>query len=174
MQHPVRHNKTARDGVRNSRLRQAARIFVAAAITIAVAGCAGEEAPRLVDHLEEIEFDVPLESAANVALGEFDVPVAVTVDSEQAEPASTWLRLQFKLWAETTPDFKSDLAQAYGHHRGAMNDAIVTIIRTSTADELTDPRLAAIKTRMTDLARPLLGEERVRQLVLTDILTEAL
>jgi hypothetical protein len=174
MQHPVCHHQAARGGVPNSRRSDVARLFVIAATAVIVAGCAGEETPRLVDHMEEIEFDVPLESAASVALGEFDVPVAVTVDSEQAEPAHGWLRLQFKLWAETTPEAKADLSKSYDHHRGAMNDAVVTIVRTSSADELTDPRLAAIKTRMTDLARPLLGEKLVRQLVLTDIRTLAL
>lgn len=156
------------------RLRLVARLVVAGAISVVAVGCASEELPRLVDHLEELEFDVPLESAANIDLGEFDVPVVVTVDSDQAKPETVWMRLKFKLSAETTPDFKAEVTKAYDRHRGAMNDAVVTIIRTSTADELTDSRLAAIKTRMADVARPLLGEERVRQLVLTDILTEAL
>ena len=36
-------------------------------------------------------------------------------------------------------------------------------------DELTDPRLSALKLRMTEAARPLLGDQKMRQLVLDNI-----
>ena len=63
---------------------------------------------------------------------------------------------------------------AYERHHGAMNDAILTIIRHSSADDLTDPRLAAIKARMFEAIGPLLGPDGVRQLVLYNIKTESM
>ena len=45
---------------------------------------------------------------------------------------------------------------------------MLTIIRTSTTDELTDPGLSALKLKMVEAVRPLLGGARLRQLCLPD------
>jgi hypothetical protein len=55
-----------------------------------------------------------------------------------------------------------------------MSDAVISIVRTSSVDELADPRLSAVKARLSDVARPMLGEERVRQLVLNEFDADAL
>jgi hypothetical protein len=143
---------------------------------IALAGCGGARSGRLVDYLDELEFDVPLETAAYVSLGRFDVPIATSKDLTRAskfvqqidERGMVWMRLQFELTAETTPQQEKAVAAAVEKHRGILNDAVLTIVRTSTVDELADPRLAAVQARISELARPLLGESRVRQLVLND------
>jgi hypothetical protein len=54
-------------------------------------------------------------------------------------------------------------------HRGALNDAVLTTVRTSTVEELSDPRLAAVKARLSEITRPMLGEDMVRQLVLNRV-----
>lgn len=154
------------------------RIVVAVALAAIIGGsggCAGEAELRLADYLEELEFDAPLKSAgyATVTIGEFDVPVPVRVNlSEGAK--NGWMRVRFELSAETAPEFEQAVLSAYENHRGAMNDAVVTAVRCCSLDELTDPRLAAVKTRLTACARPLLGADRVRQLVLNKIATEPL
>jgi hypothetical protein len=84
------------------------------------------------------------------------------------------MRLRFDLVAETAPEFQSAVVAASERRRGAINDAVLGIIRSSSIDEITDPRLAAIKSRMTEAARPLLGEGRIRQLVLNKIIAESI
>jgi hypothetical protein len=140
------------------------------------AGCAEEESARLVDFLDELEFDVPLETATYVSLGRYDIPIsasggagsASTFVTKFAEQGLVWMRLQFELTAETTPAQEKELLKLVEKHRGALSDSVLTVVRTSTVDELSDPRLMAINAKLTDMARPILGEELVRQLVLND------
>jgi hypothetical protein len=144
----------------------------AAVLLVAAPGCGGHDEPRLGDYLQELEFDAPLDSACSVALGAFDVPVPVRLKGADKSARRIWIRLSFDLFAETTPDHEKAVVAAAEHHRGALNDALLTIIRTSTAEELTDPRLAALKLRMTEAARPLLGERQTRQLLLVNLMAE--
>jgi len=153
--------------------------LIALALLLAPVGCSKSEGPKLVDFLEEIEFDVPLETASYVSLGKFDIPIAATQQPTDAAPDSApdeafWMRLQFELTAETDPDNEAAVAAEAEAHRGAMSDAVISIVRTSSVDELADPRLSAVKARLTDVARPMLGEERVRQLVFNEFDADAL
>ena len=153
--------------------RRAAHALIACAIFV-TAGCEGVESSRLVDYLDELEFDVPLETAAYVSLGRYDIPISASRRSESkfvqqiAERGLVWMRLQFELTAETTPENEKAILEAAEKHRGSLNDAVLTVVRTSTVDELADPRLAAINARLSEAARPLLGEGLVRQFVFND------
>ena len=159
--------------VRNSRRLCA---ILAGGSLIALFGCDGVKSGRLVDYLDELEFDVPLETATYVSLGRFDIPIATSHDSNRAskfvqqidDRGMVWMRLQFELTAETMPQQEKAVLEAAEKHRGTLNDAVLTIVRTSTIDELADPRLAAVNARISEVARPLLGESRVRQLVFND------
>ena len=121
----------------------------------------------------ELEFDAPLDSTCSVALGKFDVPVHLKTDGATGEDG-VWIRLGFDLYAETSPEDEAALVAAVENHRGPLNDALLTVIRTCAPDELTDPRAAALKLRMTEVARPLLGERLVRQLVIPNLMTQQL
>jgi hypothetical protein len=111
-----------------------------------------------------------------VSLGRYDIPISATGGAgnpstfvtEFAEQGLVWMRLQFELTAETTPTQEKELLELVEKHRGALSDAVLTVVRTSTVDELADPRLTAINAKLTDIARPILGEDLVRQFVLND------
>ena len=149
--------------------------LVVCAVLVA-AGCGGEESARLVDYLDELEFDVPAETAAHVSLGRYEFPIAASASSaggskfvhEVEEEGRTETRLQFEVTAETTPLKEKKLEKAAANHRGGVSDAVLTVLRTSTMDELTDPRLSAVRARLTERTRPMLGEDLVRQLRLND------
>jgi hypothetical protein len=147
--------------------------WVWAALFVACAGCGGSDQARLGDYLDELEFDAPLDSARSVSLGKFDVPVHLKTEGATGAHG-VWIRLSFDLYAETSPEDEAALVAAAQHHRGPLNDALLTVIRTSSPDDLTDPRAAALKLRMTEVARPLLGERLMRQLVIPNLMTEQL
>jgi hypothetical protein len=148
--------------------RSLALVGVLAAVAC---GCSEKGEPRLVDYLAQLEFDVPLESATYVSLGKFDIPaVAHHVPHPEGlanVPAHPhiWMRVQFELTAETTPRWKDAIEKAAKQHRGALSDAVLTVVRTSPVSELADPRLSSINARLTDIVRPMLGEDRVRRLM---------
>lgn len=158
---------------RGAPLRAGVALLAIAATALATGCGGGSDAKRLREYLEEIEFDEPHEAAAYVSLGTFDVPAPARVTREGAN-RTMWVRLSFELFAESAPHDESTVAAAAEQRHGALNDALLTIIRTSSMDELTDPRLSALKLRMTEAAKPLLGEHAVRQLVLDNIRTELL
>lgn len=153
---------------------RAVRACLHAALLLAAVGCADDNTPRLADYLEELEFDAPLESAAYVPLGAYEIPVAYAPADAESGGGPVWMRLSFELLAETAPEHESAVATAAQRRRGDMNDAVLSIVRNSSVDEITDVRLAAIKSRMTQAARSFLGADRVRQLVLNNTITEAL
>ncbi|WP_428307121.1 hypothetical protein [Lacipirellula sp.] len=153
--------------------------LIAVALSAAALGCSKPEGPKLVDYLEEIEFDVPLETASYVSLGKYDIPIAATQDPTDASPEiapdeAFWIRLQFELAAETSPENQPAVAAAVEAHRGVLSDAVISIVRTSSVDELADPKLSAVKARMADVARPLIGPQLVRQFVLNEFDADAL
>jgi hypothetical protein len=143
---------------------------------LAAVGCDGIQSTRLVDYLDELEFDVPLDTATYVPLGRFDIPIAASHTpangskyvAQVAEQGLVWMRLQFELTAETTPAEEKAVLAAAEERRGALNDLVLTIVRTSSVDELADPRLATVNARISEALRPIFGEGRVRQLVFND------
>jgi hypothetical protein len=157
--------------IRDSTCRHGA--WLALLWLLPAAGCADNEQPLLAEYLSGVEVDVALESKAYVELGEFDVPLTIGHRARRGKQPVR-MRLRLVLSAEADPNCKEAVQNAYDRHRGAINDAVVTLIRRSSADDLADPRLSAIKGRMFAAIRPLLGGEGVRQLVLNDIRTEAM
>ena len=161
-------------------IREIAGLRFAAAAALAAAllssGCAKEGPPRLGDYLKELEFDGPREKAAYVWLGRFNVPVAAITEDESSGTTRDprWMRIRFGLSAETAPENESAVKAAARKAKGDLSDAILVVIRSSSAEELGDPRLGAIKARMTETARSLLGQGSFRQLVLSDLATEKL
>jgi hypothetical protein len=159
------------------RLLSSHSAMLLALAVLALPGCrVVDRSPRLADYLDELEFDVPLESASYVTLGEYDIPIAATRRSEveaarlgESTQEPVLMRLHFELTAETAPPYESKVEEAAERHRGALNDAVLTTVRTSTVEELSDPRLAAVKARLSEITRPMLGEDMVRQLVLNRV-----
>jgi hypothetical protein len=130
-----------------------------------LAGCGGSDATLLGSYLSELEFDAPLESAVTVPLGTFDIPTPA-VTKVDGRSRTIWIRISFELVAEAAPENESAVARALDEQRGAIHDAVLTIVRTSSTDELTDPRSTALRMRITEVVRPMLGGDKVRQFIL--------
>jgi hypothetical protein len=138
-------------------------------------GCGEEQQLTLAKYLEELEFDAPLEEVRFVELGEYHIPIAVTGSTGKRQVNTpAWMQLQFRLSAETAPEHESAVQKAVDRQQGAFHDAVLTICRTTSIDELGDPRLAAVRSRLSDVAKSLFGEDRIRALVLNEIQTEFL
>jgi hypothetical protein len=128
-------------------------------------GCGGSDATLLGSYLSEVEFDAPLESAVTVSLGNFNIPTPA-VTKVDGHARTVWVHISFELVAEALPEHEAAVARALGEQRGAIHDAVLSIVRTSSADELADPRSSALRMRVTEAVRPLLGGDKVRQFIL--------
>jgi hypothetical protein len=155
---------------------QFARTLAVALLAAAIPGCGGDHATLLGSYLDEIELNAPSESAAAIPLGEFNIPSPTNVKRKGADGLDhiVWMRTKFSLFAETLPKNESEVLAEADLHTGAINDAVLSIVRSASTDELTDPRLTALRMRLTESTRPLLGGDKLRQLVLYNHTTEPL
>jgi len=142
-------------------------------VVCAMVGCSAKTDVKLEDYLEEIEFVVPLNSTVEVPLGKYSIPIAAHSNNGASEETQiTWIRMKFHLYAVVANEYESKVKGVWQHSRGLYHDGVLTICRSATLDEVTDRRLTAIKLRLTDLSRSLLGGKHIRQLLCTNILTE--
>lgn len=137
-------------------------------------GCSDKIEVELSDYLEEIEFVAPLNSTVEVPLGEYSIPISVLSDDENQEIAIRWIRMKFKLHAVVTNENQSRVEVALTQNRGLYHDGVLKICRSATLDDITHPNLTAIKLRLTDLSKNLLGKKDIHQLLCTSIVTEAI
>ncbi|MEO2045132.1 MAG: hypothetical protein ABGX16_00985 [Pirellulales bacterium] len=137
-------------------------------------GCGDKIEVELSDYLEEIEFVAPLNSTVEVPLGEYSIPISVLPNDENQEVAIRWICMKFELHAVVTNENQSRVEAALSQNRGLYRDGVLKICRSATLDDVTHPNLTAIKLRLTDLSRTLLGKKDIRQLLCTSIITEAI
>jgi hypothetical protein len=142
------------------------------AMLVAVAmlsGCSGQPEVKLDDYLDELEFNTPLESVQEVEIGYYRISCAARhQDRSGRETLPVWVQVKFTLFAETSDRDENSILAACERHRGMLDDAIITVIRKASIDEFSDNRWAAIKSKLIDTIRPLLGGYRVRQIFFDD------
>ena len=142
---------------------------------LCLGGCGSDDGPKLIDYMEELEFNSQLVSLNEVYLGSYRISSATSnQEAEQLNQGRTWVRIKFQLFVVAAPEHASAIESAYKRYRGVFDDKIIEIFRSATMEELTDPRWATLKARVTDYAKPLLGEKRVRQVVINDYSWEPL
>ncbi len=130
-------------------------------------GCGGEEVVQLDDYLEELEFDRPLESVKEIKVNTYRIPCAARHhDAAGREVPPMWVQMKFELYVIAAEEDEKAVLAGIERHRGMLDDTIITICRRSTMDQLQDNRWATIKSRLLEGIRPLLGEERVRQITI--------
>lgn len=132
-------------------------------------GCGGESAPRLEDYLEELEFDRPLESVKEILVNSYRIPCAAQhQDAAGANVKSIWVLVSFDLYVIAAEEDENAVLAGIERHRGLLDDTIHAVCRRSSISMLEDSSWATIETRMLDAIRPLLGEERIRQISFSD------
>ena len=146
------------------------RVFGASVLFVAallLSGCGGEEVAKLEDYLEELEFDRPLESVKEIKVNSYRFPCAARHhDAAGAELPPMWVQMKFDLYVIAAEEDESVVLDRIERHRGMIDDTVVAVCRKSSVDQLLDNRWATIKSRLLESLRPLLGEDRIRQITL--------
>jgi len=151
-----------------SKLLQSGWALGLAAITL-LSGCGGQSEVELDVYLDELELSAPLESVKEVEIGSYRISCAARhQDRSGREAMPIWVQVQFTLFAEASHHNENAILAACERHRGRLDDAIITVFRKASIDELSDNRWAAIKSKLIDTLRPLLGGTRVRQIFFND------
>ena len=137
------------------------------ALALCLSGCGGEEVAKLEDYLEELEFDRPLESVKEIKVNTYRFPCAARHhDAAGAELPPMWVQMKFDLYVIAAEEDEDAVLSSIERHRGLIDDTVLSICRKSSVDQLLDNRWATIKARLLESLRPLLGDERIRQITL--------
>jgi len=140
-------------------------LVVCFSVVVTLAGCGGPTKVKLEDYLGELEFNAPLESVQGVEIGRYRISCAARhQDQSGRETLPLWVQVKFTLIAEASKQDENVILAASERHRGMLDDAIITVFRRASIDELSDNRWAALKSKLIDTIRPLLGGHRVRQI----------
>ncbi len=155
----------------NSPCSSATRVFSALVVfaCFLLAGCGNEKKSQLDVYLDELEVERTLEAAKEVPLGTYGIASALPLQGNSREEAKTfWIHLRFELIAIVDPSDEKAVLAAAERHRGMLDDTIISVCRKATKEELEDNRWATLKSRMLDAIRPILGDNRIRQLTFND------
>ncbi len=164
------------EGATGRASRNALWVRVALATSfLLMAGCGStaESHMHLEDYLEELEFDQPLEEVQTISLGKYCIFVAIrSPESARSNLPATWFKVKFNLLALVLPEDEKSVQDMLMRHRGMLDDIVLTTCRDTPLEDLNDSRLATLKFRLTDAIQPILGEGKVRRVLINDFVPE--
>jgi flagellar basal body-associated protein FliL len=150
--------------------------IVVAACSAAVLGCAvsgcGSKPRFQFDRMDLLPAE---EELTEFPLGEYKIPIPLIDDRNQTNsPRRNRFQFDFHLYALVSPKEESQIEDAWDCHEGVIRDQVISICRSATIEELQEPELATLKARLTDVLATQLGEKRLRQLLITDVVSQEL
>ena len=139
--------------------------------TLCAPGCSSKSKFKF----DQMDVAPAVEELAEFSLGEYKIPIPVAVDDgAEAQVRRNRMQFDFQLYAVVNPKEQTQLADAWERHEGVIRDKVINICRSASIDELQEPELATLKARLTDVLASQLGENRLRQLLITDVVSRQL
>ncbi len=149
----------------------AVRSLFVAGLFVLVGGCSS----RPTFEFDELDLVPAQEKFAEISLGEYRIPIPVVTYQDDNRPRNrNGFQVEFELFALVSPDDKSQITEAWDRHQGKIRDRVIRICRNSSLEELQEPELTTLKGRLLDALAPHLGEKEVRQLLVTEIVSQKL
>jgi flagellar basal body-associated protein FliL len=143
------------------------------AVMLCIAGGCGS-------HYSTFEFDAldlapPQEELSEFLLGQYSIPIPV-VDQRGANEHEFRNRFQFdfELYALVRPENKSSIADDWARHEGNIRDNVIRVCRNASVDDLQEPELSTLKARLMDALASQVGKNDVRQLLITEVVSQRL
>ena len=72
------------------------------------------------------------------------------------------------------PDRKSSIVDSWSRHEGKIRDNVIRVCRNASVDDLQEPELSTLKAHLMDALASQVGEEGLRQLLITEVESERL
>lgn len=145
--------------------------FAVAAVCCAVAGC-GSKSKFEFDRMDLLPVE---EELSEFPLGEYKIPIPVSDDRSQSNsPRRNRFQFDFHLFALVSPQEEAQIGDAWDRHEGVIRNQVINVCRSASVEELQEPELATLKARLTDVLATQLGEKRLRQLLITDVVSQEL
>lgn len=153
--------------------RYSVAVYCALAVAAcAISGCSSSKSNFQFDRMDLLPAE---EELTEFSLGEYKIPIPVSEDRGQNQPTRrNRFQFDFGLYALVSPKEQSQIEDAWALHEGTIRDQVINICRSASVEELQEPELSTLKARLTDVLSAQLGEKRLRQLLITDVVSQAL
>jgi len=151
------------------RAERLVRWLLVAWFVLAPGGC-GSGTKFEFDELDNVPGQ---EELTEVPLGAYGIPIPL-VDSGADNHASRRNRFQFdfKLFALVPAGDRRHVEAAWTRHQGKIRDRVIRVCRNAPLDDLQEPPLASLKAELIQSIGPQLGEDAIRQLMITEIVSQ--
>jgi hypothetical protein len=129
---------------------------------------------RSAFEFDALDLAPPHEELAELSLGEYRIPIPALQDRGRSQTHCHRLEFDFELHALVSPKQQSRVADAWARHEGRIRDQVIRVCRNATLDELQEPELGTLKARLVDALASQIGGNHLRQLLLTEVVSQEL
>lgn len=142
-------------------------LLAALGLLALASGCGGSSSPSY-DDFEVFQFR---EEMTETSLGHFSVPVPLIVSGDEA---SNRIQFQFELFGVVKPEAESRTLRLAERHKGQLRDRVIRVCRNARIEDLLDPQLSTLRSRLLDTIQPLLDGVAVDRVLVVVETTEPL
>jgi hypothetical protein len=115
------------------------------------------------------------EELSEYSLGKYSIPIPVVEEVRGGRLRhKNRYQLEFELYALVAPGMQSEMAASWSRHEGQIRDHVIRVCRSASADELKDPEFLTLKAHLMDALVAQVGENGLRQLLITDVVSQRL
>jgi hypothetical protein len=146
--------------------------LAAGAVTLCIVGGCGSHRTFEFDALD---LAPPQEELSEFLLGQYSIPIPVAEQrgSEKLQHRNRF-QLDFELYALVRPEEESSIADDWARHEGKIRDNVIRVCRNASVDDLQEPELSTLKARLMDALAAQVGRSDVRQLLITEVVSQKL
>ncbi len=146
-------------------------LAVLAVITLWLTGCGADDGFQF----DKLDVSPSRDSLTEFSLGHYKIPIPVQNDRiNDNAPRSNRLEFHFELYALVDRQDAPRLSDDWDRHEGLIRDRVIQVCRNVSLDELQEPELTTLKSRLMDAMQGQLGERQVRRLLMTEIVSQRL
>ena len=143
-----------------------------ASCVLLAAGCGGEDGLAKYDEFEHVQIR---EELVEVPLGHYTVPVPLLGTNDTGEVIrQNTIQMKFMLHGLVAPYHVSKAERIRDRHEGEMRDRVIRVCRNASLEDLVEPQLSTLKSRVLDVTQPLFEGVMLKRVVLTDVASEPL
>jgi hypothetical protein len=142
-----------------------------ALLAIVAGGCG----PHETFEYDSLDLDPPQEELTEFSLGTYSIPIPIAEErGAKVARHRTRFQLDFELHALVEPAKKSSIADSWAKHEGKIRDHVIRVCRNASVEDLRDPELSTLKARLMDALAAQMDKLDVRQLLMTDVVSQPL
>jgi flagellar basal body-associated protein FliL len=143
--------------------------LVVVTLGLGAAGMLGCSSPASYE-FDALDYSPNQDELSEFSLGHYAIPIPVNrVFGDDRKASLMQIEFAFDLYALVSPEFAPQIDDLWQRHEGKVRDRVIRICRNATWEDLQDPELATLKSRLVDAVQDQLGPRAVRRLIVSEI-----